>query len=296
MAIGRFVAIGFNLIWNKFLIGHAEENIKALYVGAGVAYSVGLLIMCLMVREGQYPPVTDVTKRTTLLEKITLYFRECFTHPFFILLFVANMSTAISNASNPLRKIYLRGYLNLKWQQIGDIEVFLLLIGLALTYPVGLLIDKKHALRVMMFGILLFIPVSFFGYFVTNTTTYIIYMALLQFPDMLRDAALIPLLMALFPRDRYGQFSSANAMLRSASRWIFPTLAALFIGYMIRNGREYNYRYIFVWNGTWQVVSLALYFWLYLYWKKLGGDKGYTPPDTTRKKDVFAPVEQLGKV
>ena len=302
--MGRILAIVVGMGWDLLIFPQAERHMTALYVGAGALYFLGLTVMCLRVKEGKYPPVTDVGHRTTLVEKFSMYFRECFTHPFFILLFLANMSTTVSNASNFMRIFFLRDHLHLNYTTIGRINAFLALIPLVLAYPVGAFIDKAHALRVMILGILLFIPVSFFGFWVMHpgitsqqgTHNYIIYMLLLQIPDMLRDAALIPLFMCLFPRDRYGQFSSANAMLRSMAQFVFPVIAGAFMDVMIRGGTHLdNYRYIFFWNGTFQIVSLGMYVWLFMYWKKLGGDKGYTPPDTT-KKEVPEPFAEAEKV
>ena len=77
---------------------------------------------------------------------------------------------------------------------------------------------------------------------------------------------------ALFPRDSYGQFCSAN-------QWIFSIgllLAPLICGVVLDSFKDY--RMIFVWSSTFFTIATFMAISLYKHWKRLGGDTHYIPP------------------
>ena len=83
---------------------------------------------------------------------------------------------------------------------------------------------------------------------------------------------MMPLYMTIFPKDRFGQFSSAQAIFVSFAMIAGTWLAGAFLDLM------QNYRMIFVWSITFQVVSVALVLVVYRYWIKFGGRENYRPP------------------
>ena len=88
MALFRVVGILTGFLINAFILPYQLSHIKAIHVAIAVIYFIGFGLMCWRVKEGEYPPVTDVTVKTTFFDKVKLYFRECFCHPIFILFYV----------------------------------------------------------------------------------------------------------------------------------------------------------------------------------------------------------------
>ncbi len=88
-----------------------------------------------------------------------------------------------------------------------------------------------------------------------------------------------PLFMRIFPRDRFGQFCSANGMLRS-----FADIAAgLMIGVFLdviaaRWTMDVAYRCLPFWNLAAYLVVLYAMAKLYRSWQAHGGDRDYVPP------------------
>ena len=87
-----------NIFMNSFVNAHQLTHIKAIHVGVAVLYFVGFGLVCWRVKEGKYPPVEDVTEKTTFLDKAKLYFKECFNHPMYILIYMVTAVTVLHGA------------------------------------------------------------------------------------------------------------------------------------------------------------------------------------------------------
>jgi len=99
--VARMVSTGSGILVNLYIIPYQLTHIKAIHVGLAILYVVGFTILCLFVKEGEYPPVEDVTEETKFMDQVRLYFRECFTHPIFILLYISTACTALTRGLNP---------------------------------------------------------------------------------------------------------------------------------------------------------------------------------------------------
>jgi MFS family permease len=88
-----------------------------------------------------------------------------------------------------------------------------------------------------------------------------------------------PLFMRLFPRSRYGQFCSTNAIWRSIGGIIGGVSAGAFLDVMTHAlGKERAYFCIPLWQLIFGIPSFYCLLKLYQSWKKHGGDNEYVPP------------------
>jgi len=94
------------------------------------------------------------------------------------------------------------------------------------------------------------------------------------------NAAEFPLMMRLLPRERYGQFCSANALVRSAAMIVGGLVAGGLLDLMrrVHGGSDYAYRYIPIWQVVFFSMSLLFFYRVYRQWKARGGMQGYVPP------------------
>ena len=97
-------------------------------------------------------------------------------------------------------------------------------------------------------------------------------------------AAELPTLMGIFPRERYGQFCSANAMVRSLVLIVGGVACGAFLDLVKRlhSTPEYCYRFLPVWNLFFQFCSASFLFLLYREWKRLGGMHGFVHPQSDK--------------
>jgi maltose/moltooligosaccharide transporter len=88
-----------------------------------------------------------------------------------------------------------------------------------------------------------------------------------------------PLFMRIFPRERYGQFCSANSLMRSASFIVMGFLSGFYLDLMKKFVGEKNaYFYLPFWWFVFYGLMLFFSILLYRSWKRYGGDNDYVPP------------------
>ena len=293
--LGRFMAM-FRMVgglagfcYNTFILVYVDTHMPEVFVGLGLLFLVAFGLMCWKVKEPVHPPVAAVTKDEpeTFLVLVRAYFRECFGHRIYWYFFIANAFYAMSwpvGAFSPL----LAKSVGVPLATYGYIAGFSTLIAVVLMYPAGLLADKIHPLR-MMIGTTILIGASQFMwmYFLffnpsadTSLIIYIVFSAISVPVAALYGAAEMPMYMRLLPKAKYGQFCSANAMFRSliiagagiASGGLIDIAGAFF------GNKDYAYRIVPVWLLICFTGSSIFLLLLLKEWKRLGGEKNYTPP------------------
>jgi O-antigen/teichoic acid export membrane protein len=95
------------------------------------------------------------------------------------------------------------------------------------------------------------------------------------------SAATFPMIARIFPKERFGQFAAATAMVSSLMGILCGGIGGAFLDMMqpLHADPDYAYRYISVWQILFMWIGLFVLFALYLEWKKLGGLKSFKPPD-----------------
>ena len=236
--MGRFVGLSrvvgafAGFLFNTFLYKHALTHTEAIYTVAGVAYLVGFTLMCVKVKEGAYPDVVDDGRKPTFFGNVKTYFRECFSDPLIVAYFVFNAVWAVSNACNMYKVFFFTETVGITLTQIGMVSGWIGLIALLLMYPTGMLVDRFKPLPTLLVTTIFLIPAVFAGYFVHDLTTYII-VGLIGMPlNAVWDATSMPATVQLMPKDKFGQFCSANATLRNLVRTFLPLVGGWYIASM----------------------------------------------------------------
>lgn len=289
MSMFRMVGILSGMLYSKFIFPHVMDYFRQIFMVAGIAYVVGFLVMCVFVKEGEYPPPDEAgvgkPSRWTLFK---LFFKQCFSHRFYWYIFLMYMFQYVSFQSNLYAILRNRDSLGLSMDQLGSIGFYAGFISLALLFPAGWLSDRFHPVRVYLYCTLLqfvFILAQCVWVFKDFGPhgNYLLYAAFtfgfLPVSTLL-GAAETPLLMKLLPRDKYGQFASANAMVRSLAVILASIVAGIFFDWLEHAFHlgTWRYRFYTVWWAVFTVPMLVCLVLLYREWLRRGGDKGYTPP------------------
>jgi maltose/moltooligosaccharide transporter len=290
LALFRIVFLLVGMGYNKWIYGHGIEHFRMIFVVAGIAYGVGFLLMCLFVREGDYPPppADDITRGRGMLASIITYAQECFTHRLYWYFFLANACVFSARLTGMFIGVRNLNTLKLTMQQTGDYFFWYSGVALLLQFPAGWLADKFHPLRVYllasvwgMLGTAAQCVWIFHDFGPAGNLRYMYVTGLMFMPLLVvAEAAELPMYMRLLPRDRYGQFASANAMVRAFVRIFLSVAAGAFIGWMGRWYGERRYTWVAGWQLFFQVLAAVFLILLYRQWKRHGGDMHYTPPQT----------------
>lgn len=217
------------------------------------------------------------------------YAAECFTHRLYWYFFLANTCVFSSRLSFMFMSQRNNLTLGMSLQQIGDYGVWYVTIGMFLQFPAGWLADRFHPLRVYIiatilatFGIIAQCVWIFRDFGPAGNLRYLYVTGLCSMPLLLiADAAELPMYMRLLPKDRYGQFASANAMVRSFARIFLSVLVGMFIAWLGHWYGDRRFTWITAWQLFFQLIAIAFLLLLYRQWQLNGGNRDYIPPGTT---------------
>ena len=263
---------------------------KLILVGVALLYGVATTAALLKVKEPEYPSPPPLSKGENFLQKtgstVRTIVRECFSHRFyriyFIVLMVEWMSLQMGNFQNPAR-----ADVGIDLKLLGKINAGAGFIGLILALLTAKFGSKYRPLPLVVFALSLQVATSTIAWlFLVPGRNPMFYMivditrSLINLPiTTIMAVATSALPMTILPRDRYGQFNSAQSMLRM----IIPgfcgsILAGWLMRVLERHYGNYAWRFSFVWSSLFLGLSLVGYIILYREWKRLGGKDSFTPP------------------
>ncbi len=290
--LGLFRMVGILAEWffQEYIFPYAGTHMHWIFLGAAVLYGVGFGMMCWRVKEGQYPPVENPEADSSIVAQVKMYFRDCFTHPVYVLLFLHSAGMALVGAGMLANTVFLLAVPGLTYDNIGHVKGQVALLTMCLTYLGGWMSDRYHALRTSLLTLAVLVPVQFACfYWLVDYPSFVWLTWVGTIPYVLFQAAVIPLYISLFPPEKYGQFSSANAMFRSAMAVLGGLASGWFLDYMSNNGQMKDaLRWMYIWSGFWHIIGLICLVGVYFYWKRGGGDLGYTPPGSIAERERLA--------
>ncbi|MEI8244980.1 MAG: hypothetical protein WCI51_04070 [Lentisphaerota bacterium] len=288
MGVIKIVSYGAVALYNFFIFKFAESHMREIFVGAALLYLIGFGIVCLMIKEGDYPALDDEKINSSSgIKGIVSFFSESFSHKIYRFTFLSTSFFAVAGTMVTFT-IFFNREMGLTLDQIGKINAVTSISLMLAMYFVAVFVDRWHPLRITAYGAVFGVlgsVMSMVWIFVSLPGDYFFWLnmgniLISTFLTAIVGVAAFPSEMRVFPKSRFGQFCSAQAMLRSTFTAISGILAGLFIDLFrhIFNGSEYAYRFIFLWITVFSVISAFFKIKMYLEWNRLGGDKHYHPP------------------
>lgn len=227
-SIAKIVTVAAGVVWNFFVVGYAEHHTKTVYLGVSVfCLSVYLLSMW-RVKEGEYPP-PEPRRTTSPLEPIIDYFKDCFSKPYYLWIFVGTFLFQMGNQGNIFQLFYLRYDLGMDLGATGWITGVGLIattaFGVLLGYSTGSLIDRVKPIRVIPFTLFIWTTLALISFFVVrDKNSAAIMAALININLFAFGIALGAVTVELFPREKLGQFCSAQAFFYQTLIMVFKPL------------------------------------------------------------------------
>ncbi len=285
---GLYRAVGAlgSLAFNRWAMGWVEAYTVHVYVLIGCLFAGAFSLIVWNVKEGEYPPPPPKAPGGPL-GAVQEYFQTCFRHRFYLTFFFVSFFNWA--ALVPLNFIVFfgtqagkAGYastLGLSLQEFGEVRGWTFVVQVPVFFIVGFFADRYHPMRVTVTGQLA-TALSYFCCFwcVHDKSSLLLWWSFNQAAIAVYLGAATAMGPRLLPRERYGQFISANLIFGMIGLIFSPPI----VGWLFE--RVADYRYVFIFCGVLTTLALVALLLLYAQWQRLGGAKGYTPPDPVVKK------------
>lgn len=276
MGLWRASSLLAGVLFNYFLIGHAEKEYFWMLTGMALLYGIGYGVICWKVKEGQYPPPEEFPQNSkiTFYSGMLTYLRECFAQPFYLLYFVARTVGMVAFGPFNTFSLYYMKSIGLDIGLGGKFTALTYGISFVLSYFLGALADRFHPLRVGLGFLGLYAGIAIGGWFFANTpSSFIVFYVLHGVVSGAYMTGTASLQQRILPRDRFAQFASAGGIIGAFAFMIMPPIT----GFLIDSSGN-NYRITFLMNGILCLLALCFFGLFFRAWKKRGGDAAYIAP------------------
>jgi Na+/melibiose symporter-like transporter len=277
-ALFRAVSLIAGILFNFFIMGRAQDYIMEIFAVLGVFYGGGFMLMCLKVKEGEYPPSEPVAaevRKSYPMEPLVRYLRECFTNRFYLCFFLAVTLGIMAIQPVNAFSIFHARSVGMTDDLYGKCLALSYTISLLLTYPLGALADRFHPIRVGLWSSVFYAFVTLTGFLLPNESgAFFVVFLLHTVVSGIYLTGTASLASRLLPQGRFAQFASAASLVAALCVMILPPL----LGWLIQV-LGHQYQYAFLLGFIIAAASAGSFALLLSGYKKLGGDVSYDPPE-----------------
>lgn len=241
----RVVSLVAGIIFNTWLFKLTEYHLMEIFVGIGILFGAGTILMCLKVREGEYAPVRDsAPAAASFAYGARTYFVECFSNPYYVCIFAALMCGSIAPMPFTTFSQIYAGVLDISKAELGQLLAASFAISIAMAYLVGAAVDRFSALMVTTVVMALYFASSLFGYFLIDRGEHNFHIAYMCHVVISGGyyTAVASLPMRLFPRDRFMQFNSAAFVMAQGAAALVSVIQGPLLDY---SGHDYKLTFLF---------------------------------------------------
>ena len=264
-ALTKIISTAVNFIWNFYFFGLTEHYMKAIFVGCALFFMVVYIVTLWKVKEGDYPP-PDHHEKGSIFAPVRIYFRECFSDAYFLWFFGAHALYQIGNLSNMYQIFYFHNDLGLSLDIVGKMRSWPSLAIVFLAYPIGKLIDYFNPARLMAPVLLCWAACNVISFiFLHGKWSLLLCIALITIISFPFGICLSAMTVEVFPREKLGQFCSANYITSSAINFFLSIGVGAFFDFIK------NYRYVFLWSAFFQILAAFAFLKVYYNWRRLKG-------------------------
>jgi maltose/moltooligosaccharide transporter len=293
----RTISLFSGALYNICIFRYAGTHGTEILVGVSILYFFGFGLMCLFVKEGEYPPAPAyVGGESGLIAAVKTYAVECHFTPLYWYQWMGTFFGTLGGCAGAIGSGWLNAFgifyyqaVGLTQGETGEVYSVIGFVVAALVLVSGWLADRYHPIRVALAGAALTLWVVYpvcLIWLVWHPSHRVAYWASMAIGVFLMAPAIAlvgvydpPLFMRLFPRSRYGQFCSTNAIWRSVAGIIGGFSAGAFLDVMAHSlGKERAYLCAPLWQLIFGIPGFYFFLKLYQTWKKLGGDNAYVAP------------------
>ena len=265
-AMARIVTVSAGMVWSFFIVGYAENHPKEVYIAVSLVCTAIYVLSLIMVKEGEYPP-PEPRKTKNVIEPILDYIKDCYSKPYYLWIFASMFFYQTGNQGNNFVFFYLREDLGMDLGTTGWIQGIASSVvtgfGVLLGYSTGSLIDRFKPIRVVPITLFIWSILALVSFFVISDKVSAAVMAsLVGINSFCFGVALGAVTVQLFPREKLGQFCSAQAFFYQTILMVLsPLVVAPFFDWLKFNRGAY------IWSAFFYFVAALITVKVYLNWK-----------------------------
>lgn len=275
----RAVSLIDGIIFNFWIFGKIETHYTIILLLIGTFYGASFYWVCLKVKEGGYPPPPPEPENspgplTGLIVGAKTYFRECFSHSYYIWVFIMFMIAGICFMPVNTFMIPYATSLGMSMDAYGKCLALTFTISLILAYPLGWLSDLFHPLRMAIGCLAGYAVVAAWGaVYARDASTFSIALVLHGVLSGCYFTCSASLGLRLFPKSQFAQFASAAGLMGS----VFGMVIGPLIGKLIDvTGNLYHHT--FTSGCVLSIIALSSAIYVHGKFIRLGGVKNYIAP------------------
>ncbi len=273
----RIVSLLAGIIFNFWLMGHADEHYLLIFMSLGTFYGVGFSWMCCNVKEGQYPPPEPLPPRGKgyVFKTAKTFFVECFHNSYYLWMFTAMLFAGVCTVPFNSFSVFYAKSIGMGMDSYGKYLALTYVISLTISYPLGLLADKLHPLRTCI-PVLGGYAVCMFwgGMYATTPDKFGIAFVLHGVISGMYFTVASSLGQRLFPKEKFAQFGAGCGIFGSLVYISITPAVGAFL-----DMTHHVYRYTFVINGLLSVLAVITLCIVHQRFMKYGGPKHYVAPE-----------------
>ena len=274
----RALSLIAGIIFNWWIIKKAETGYVWIFLGMGALYGIGFTIMCLKVKEGEYPlqpPMDEGRNVRGFIPAVKSYFRECFGNSYYWWFFGAMTVAGVTTGPVNLYSVFFATSVHLDLAMYGKCLAYTYIISLAMAYPLGWLADTVHPLRIGICVLALYAVVTLWGgLFARDAHTFAIALVAHGVVAGTWGTTTASLSQRLLPKAEFAQFSSAGGIIGSLTWMSLAPVAGFFLDHV-----HHDYRYTFFMGFGLALISLLACLVLHGKFMTLGGPDNFVAPE-----------------
>jgi MFS family permease len=255
-----------------------EKHSVLIFLGVAALYGFGFTVMCLKVKEGEYPPrpAMDTGRNTAgFFRSARAYFKECFGHSYYWWFFGTSTLSAVASGPVNLFSLYFAKSLQMSTSSYFNYLALTYCISLALAYPLGWLADRFHPLRMNIAIVALYALVALLGgIFAVNPSIFGFFLVAHGVVTGSWATCTASMGQRLLPKGEFAQFSSAGGMILSFGFMFLAPAVGFFLDCV-----HHHYRYTFFIGFVLAIAALLASLVLHRKFMALGGPDNYLAPE-----------------
>lgn len=215
----RVAGAGSAVFFNFFLMKSSVEQPEIVFPIIGLIYMTVASLMCIIVKEGSYPPPENNAVAPwyiRLYGACKSYVTDCFSKPYYMLYFMFTTMISISYCVGSFGNFFFQEGCGMSVAEIGQVNGIISLVTLICCLICGMAVDRVGGIVCALIGVGGMGLMNLLGgVFMMDYWSALSWKCLLAVFMALLSVASGKVLVEVFPKSKFGQFASAQAMISS---------------------------------------------------------------------------------